>query len=105
MLSELLYNGSSKAIEARGAMDIRKSIYTKSIYAMGKACVRYLVSDDDSTTRSVLVHTYEDLQCIDSNFSWPKEPKTFLNVRIRTRGGLRLLLKNHIKNATPWPSG
>ena len=63
--------GSSKAMEARGAVEI-----TQNIHATKKAWVRHLITDDDSSTRANLAHSYEDLQLADpDNYIWPRDPR------------------------------
>ena len=55
-------------MEARAAVEI-----TKTIHATEKAWIRHLITDDDSTTRANLAHSYEDLALSDpDNFIWPR---------------------------------
>jgi prolyl oligopeptidase PreP (S9A serine peptidase family) len=62
------YEGSSKGMEAKAALEMVKEIFENQSI---QACVSEMVLDDDASTRALLSHSLRQQAEKDVNFEWP----------------------------------
>jgi len=83
------YEGSSKGMEAKGAVQL-----TENIFASGFAWVRSLITDDDSSTRANVAHSFEDLAETVTDFVWPRGGRTIKKLKAEESCRLKCQLRN-----------